>query len=384
MKYFSASFFYARYSVLGKIIRETYRSFHWRVWIFSVLFIFLYSLNQAIHLVFRLVDEVFYRGFKKQVIKEPVFIISNPRSGTTYLHRLISLDQETFIYTKFAHTFQMTASFTRLANFVKQVDLRTGNNLRKLFNSVDEKIWGGWEDIHRMGFNKAEEDEQVFAQALMSTGIFIPFPYLHLIDDNKFLDRQPEDVRVNMMDFYESSVKRFVYASGGNRTYLAKNVMGTGRFKTLLSRFPDAKIIYIARHPYDAVPSFASMFSSMYKMLVPEMPDNAPPKKAWAQLGIDFFKYSQEMKRYLPPSQFFELRYEDLLRDPKGTVLSVYKHFNWTPSATFLERLDNEHLQSRNYKSGHEYSLEQYGFTKQEIYAELGQLMDKMGFDKEF
>lgn len=350
----------------------------------SVLFIFLYSLNQFIHLIFRVIDEIFYRGYKKKQIKEPVFIISNPRSGTTYLHRLISLDEEHFTYTKYAHTFQMTSSFVRIANFVKQIDMTTGNLVRKTIDWLDGKFWNGWDEMHPMGFNKAEEDELVFAQMMMSTGVFIPFPYFHLIDDNKFLDRESEDVRKNVMDFYESCVKRFMYAADGNRTYLAKNVMSTGRFKTLLQRFPDAKIIYVARHPYDAVPSFASMFTAMYKLASPEMRDDAPPKKAWARLGIDFFKYSQEMKKVIPVTQFLELRYDELLNDPQGTVLKIYKHFNWKPPEKFLERLSREQVRNKNYKSAHEYSLEQYGFTKQEIYEELGRMMDEMGFEKEF
>jgi hypothetical protein len=383
MKYFSADFYYVRYSILGKIIRETYRHFKWRIWLLSVFFIFLYSLNQFIHILFRITDEIFFRGYKKKQIKAPVFIISNPRSGTTFLHRLISLDHENFVYTKNAHTFQMTASFVKLANALKWIDVRTGNYLSRGFNKVDEKLWGGWDDMHPMGFNKAEEDEMVFAQMMMSTGIFIPFPYFHLINDNKFLDREPDDVRKNVMDFYESCIKRFLYAADGGRTYLAKNVMSTGRFKTLLQRFPDARIIYIARHPYDAVPSFASMFTAMYKLHSPNMPDSAPPKKAWAQLGIDYFKYSQEMKKAIPAEQFIELKYDDLLDKPQEEVLKVYRHFNWQPSANFLERLSREQARNRNYKSAHEYSLEQYGFTREEVCRELGDIMDELGFARD-
>ena len=242
----------------------------------------------------------------------------------------------------------------------------------------------GWDDIHALGFNKTEEDEMVFAQMMMSVGVYIPFPYFHLTEDTKFLDKETEEVRKNVMDFYESSIKRFMHANDASKTYLAKNVMSTGRFKTLMQRFPDAKIIYIARHPYDAVPSFASMFSSMYKLYVPPIADNDPAKKTWARLGIDYFKYSQEMKRLLPPSQFFMLKYDDLLADPQGTVLKLYKHFNWQPSQKFLDKLSKEEVRNRQYKSLHEYSLEQYGFTRQEVYAELGPIMDELGFDKEF
>ncbi len=34
--------------------------------------------------------------------------------------------------------------------------------------------------------------------------------------------------------------------------------------------------------------------------------------------------------------------------------------------------------------STHTYSLEQFGFTKHDIYAELGDIMDEFGFEKGF
>jgi len=385
MKYFSASFYYVRFSILGKIIAESYRQFHWRVWLVSVFFIFMYFLHQFLSLFFRLLDEVFHRNHRQVKITQPVFIISNPRSGTTYLHRLMALDEERFTYTKFAHTFFMTSSFVQFYYVVRWADRKIFNRLgSKIMNVLDDTFWGGWDDIHAMGFNKAEEDELVFAQQMMSVGVMIPFPYFDKIHGNKFLDNEPQQVRNNVMDFYESCVKRFVFRAGKNKTYLAKNVMSTGRFKSLMERFPDAKIIYIARHPYDSVPSFASMFTSMHRLHSPNMPDTHPAKKAWAQLGIDYFKYVKEMHRSIPQQQFFELKYDHLLDDPQGVVRKIYEHFNWSPSPEFLERLSHEQARNKNYKSGHEYSLEQFGFTKQQVYSQLKEQMDEMGFDKEF
>lgn len=385
MKYFSATFYYVRYSILGKIIAESYRQFHWRVWLLSVMFIFLYSLHQLLSLFFRVFDEIFHRNHRKVKITQPVFIISNPRSGTTYLHRLIALDSERFVYTKFAHTFFMSSSFVQFYYLFRWVDKKILRGaISRTVDALDDKFWSGWDDIHTMGFNKAEEDELVFAQQMMSVGVMIPFPYFDKIHDNKFLDNEPAEVRKNVMDFYESCVKRFVFRAGKHKTYLAKNVMSTGRFKSLIERFPDAKIIYIARHPYDSVPSFASMFTAMHRLHSPDMPDTHPAKKAWAQLGIDYFKYVKEMHRTIPAKQFIEIKYDDLLAKPQETVKQIYSHFSWEPSEMFLERLSHEQARNKNYKSGHEYSLEQFGFTKQEVYSQLKEQMDEMGFDKEF
>ena len=378
MKYFSAGFYYVRYSILGQIIFYSYRRFNLRVWLFSIFFIFQFLLNQLIHLIFRLIDEIFFSSYKKVKIIKPVFIIANPRSGTTYLHRLISQDDERFAYTKFAHTFFMTASFTRFANAVRWVDQHTGNLIRNGLNKMDDIFWGGWDNIHAMGFNKAEEDELPFAQAMMSTGVFLPFPYFHLIDGNKFLDKEPSDVRKGTMDFYESCVKRFVYASGSDKTYLSKNVMSTGRFKSLLERFPDAKVIYIARHPYEALPSFTSMFSSMYGAI----PDDDPAKLAWSVLGIQFYLYLAEMRRVIPPSQFIALKYDDLISNPKDTVLKVYRHFEWEASEGYVAMLEKENIRQKDYHSAHEYSLDKFNLSKDYIYERLFDVFHEFGFEK--
>jgi hypothetical protein len=378
MKYFSASFYYVRYSILGKIIYYTYSRFNLRVWLLSLFFIFQFSLNQFLHLLFRLIDEIFFFKYKKVKIKQPVFIIANPRSGTTYLHRLISMDDNRFAYTKFAHTFFMTASFTKFANMIRWIDRHTGNIIRNRLNKVDEKLWGGWDNIHAMGFNKAEEDELPFAQSMMSIGVFIPFPYYHLIDGTKFLDKEPLSVRNGVMDFYESCVKRFVYASGQEKTYLSKNVNSTGRFKSILERFPDAKIIYIARHPYEALPSLTSMFSVMYG----HTPDDELSRQALSEFGIQFYLYLAEMRKSIPPSQFIALKYDDLVDNPKATVLKVYEHFKWEASAEFKQQLETEQKRQKNYQSGHEYSLNQYNLSKEYIYERLFDIFHEFGFEK--
>ena len=46
---------------------------------------------------FWLADEVFFSGYHASRIREPVFIVSQPRSGTTFLLRTLSEDRDTFL-----------------------------------------------------------------------------------------------------------------------------------------------------------------------------------------------------------------------------------------------------------------------------------------------
>lgn len=385
MVYFSAAFYYVRYSILGEILKHTFSRFQPKLWLITIGFLVLYFLHQLQSVIFRLLDEIFFPAYRKVKIKEPVFIIASPRSGTTYLHRLIALDEERFTYTKFAHTFFMSTTFVMMYKAARWIDRKMlGKLISKTFNKIDSKLWGGWDDIHALGFNKAEEDELIFAQSMLSIGTLIPFPFFDTIHGNKILDNEPEDVRHNMMEFYESSLKRFVYGYDKNKTYLVKNVMSSGRFKSILQRFPDAKIIYIARNPYEAVPSMTSMFTVMYDL--PPAPAGGPHPAitAWSKLSIDLYKCSKEMRKIMPTDRFIQLKYDDLLQDPQGTVLKVYNQFNWVPSEKFLERLSKEERRNATYTSKHDYSLEQYGLTRQHIYSELGDVMDEFGFAKEF
>ncbi|MBL7779541.1 MAG: sulfotransferase [Chitinophagales bacterium] len=380
MQYFRSSFYHIRWGVAMGIIRDTYRYFSWRVWLLSILIFTLYGIHHIISVFFRVLDEIFHRNYKKQTIRQPVFIIASPRSGTTYLHRLMAMDDERFVYTKNAHTFFMTASFVQFYNLWKWIDRHLlFGAIKKFIAWLDKVFWGGWDDIHPMGFNKAEEDELVFAQQMLSPGVYIPFPFFHLNNASRFLDNEPPLIRQRAMEFYESCVKRFVFRAGKNKTYLAKNVMSTGRYKSLLQKFPDAKIIYIARHPYQAVPSMASMFTIMYGKKVPQ---DSAARKEWIRYGINFFKYSSDMRKNIASSQFYMLKYDDLLENPEESTLKIYNHFGWNVAEKFAERLRKEHVRSKNYKSTHEYSLEEFGYSKEQVYNELSEVMNELGFKK--
>ena len=48
-----------------------------------------------------LLDSILFRDCRNLLIREPVFIVGVPRSGTTFLHRLLARDEEQFTSMKF-------------------------------------------------------------------------------------------------------------------------------------------------------------------------------------------------------------------------------------------------------------------------------------------
>ena len=381
MVVFKSSVFYLRGRIFARLLYFQFIR-HFGVWrvLFTLFFLFLYLIHLTLLLFFRVLDEIFYPAYKEVCVKDPVFIIANPRSGTTYLHRLLCLDEGRFTFMKFAHTLYPAVSFVRLAAFISRVDYRLGQPLRKAINALDKKLYGGWEDIHAMGFNKAEEDEAPFAGMGFSPGLFILFPFGHLLPTVSFLDDEEPEVRKQVMDMYVSSVQRFIYATGNKRIYLSKNVMSSGRLKTLLDRFPDARIIYLIRNPSEALPSLASMFTVMYPLHSPGLPQNHPAYRYWIELGSRFYDAFLELENTLPKKQLMGLRYDELLRNPEETVLKIYDFFGWEVNDDLAARLKAENVKSRNYRSAHHYTLNNYGYSQQEISRRNQAIIQRFGF----
>ncbi|MEZ4728376.1 MAG: sulfotransferase [Caldilineaceae bacterium] len=377
MKYLTSKFYYVNYHILGQCLWLTARTWNLRLWLMVSGLVILYFVHQAILLVLRLIDELVYPAYKQVTIQAPVFVIANPRSGTTYLQRLLGLDSTHYTYMRLLDTLFPAVCFHKFIRAVHRLDQRIGRPLGRLLGQLDKRFFRGWDDIHPMGFTAAEEDENLFVLTLTSPGIFLLFPFLDQVTEHRLLDTCPPAVRTQVMDFYEDSIQRFLYATGPHKTYLAKNVLSSGRIHTLRQRFPDAKLVYIARHPYAALPSFVSMFTAMYKVHSPVLPSTAPAYRAWAQLGIDFYRHCLHVEEGMPDQAFYPLHYEALVQAPVETVWALFRFFHWQPSAPFLSLLAQEQRRQATYRSRHHYSLEQYGLQKAEIDEALREVFVK-------
>lgn len=376
----SAKFYFIRIEVLSKCLWLTLKSFNLRLWVITFFFLIIWVINLLLHILFRLIDEIFYSGFKKIKIKEPVFIIANPRSGTTFLHRIISMDDNRFAYMKFAHTLFCSVSFIKLYNLISRFDKVIGSPIKRLTIWTEGKLFKGWKGVHNMGFSKAEEDEALFAQMMQSSGIFVLFPFLNIIKNTHCLDCESEAVQQNAMDFYESSLKRFMYATGADKIYLAKNVNSTGRIQSILSKFPDARLVFIARNPINTVPSTASMFSAMYPIHSPALRKTDAEYREWCELSIAFYVHFNELQKAFNKDKFVTVEYNDLVNNPIEVVEYIYNQFKWNFSSIFKETLLRGIEKKRQYKSTNYYTLEQYGYTESEIRERLEFVFSEFDF----
>ena len=356
--------------------------FRLRRWGYVLLFSGLFLLFLLLVVLGRALDHVFFRRFRRQPVTEPVFIIAPPRSGTTLVQNLLSLDEERFVHLKMYQTIFPAVCFQRFIDSLTWLDRQLGRPFEKLMGWCEKKWFGGWDDLHKMRLNQPEEDDALFLYAFESEAIFMLFPYVQELWEAGFPDALPAGERRKLMRYYRSCLQRHLYANGPAKTLLSKATQSSGTVESLLEEFPDAKFITIVRHPYRSVASHVSLFVPVWQAHSPDIAKDGPVAKAYARLAVEWYKHLFAFRQRVTPRQYYCIDYRDLVRNPRKTVENLYAHFGWPMDEACRARLEAATQRQREFKSKHEYTLEEFGLSKEWIQQELGEVMDAYGLER--
>ncbi|MCA9564448.1 MAG: sulfotransferase, partial [Myxococcales bacterium] len=353
------------------------------IWLFTGIILFVAFWNK----VTAGLDYVFFHKHRAVPVERPVFIIGNPRSGTTFFHSLMGLDSKRFTHFQLWQT--IFPMLTQAAGFrlIGAIDRLFFRPVFRLIRRFDNWVFGGWDGIHKTGFWASEECETFFVFCWSSPGFYFLTPYVEAFPDVRYLDRDPPKKRRASKAFYRSMVQKHLHYSrrkdGTYPRYLAKNVFLTGRLGCISEEFAESQFILLVRHPYEVIPSFVSMFSKPWSVHSPEIPRDSVYHRQLAQVVIDYYLDLEEHVRRLGPERVLVIRYDELVEDPKRVCEDAYKFLGEEITPEAEARLSAATNRSRNYNSSHEYSLERYGLTKDGVYEELREIFDKYGFDPE-
>jgi hypothetical protein len=328
------------------------------------------------------IDDRLWPEIAAQKVERPVFIFGNARSGTSLLHRLMSLDEEHFASMKLYQSIFCRVSIYRSVAALDRFDRRVpGRPLRRLVDWINRKVFSGWEEIHEMGIDAPEEDEAIFALSLMTPAVSLLLPYVDELPISTAFDGLPIEERRGFMDLYEDALKRHLFASGGQRAFLNKNALFAPRIQSMFERFPDARFVYLVRHPFQAIPSFLNMFHSKWVTHSPEIKPDSPEARALAQLAIAYYRYALDCRKVIPKDQFITIRYDDLTANPKQTIELLYEKLGMDMCPSFVAQLDQALHSHWSFKSGHSYSMQQFGLCEETLYDELRDIFEEFDFE---
>jgi hypothetical protein len=133
---------------------------------------------------------------------------------------------------------------------------------------------------------------------------------------------------------------------------ILKSPPHTGRVKTLLEMFPDARFVHIVRDPYALFASTVKLWKTLYKFEGLQVPKHR---------GLDEYVFTcfeamydklERDRQLVPPHQFFEVRYEDLVGDPIERMRALYEHLQLGEFDVALPKLQAYFQDKRDYRTG--------------------------------
>jgi omega-hydroxy-beta-dihydromenaquinone-9 sulfotransferase len=262
---------------------------------------------------------LFSMKYRKKInditIKEPpIFIIGHWRSGTTYLHELLSYDPQ-FCYTTLWST--LLPEGCLILNPLKRFLARFLPSERPMDNI-------------KVDMDGPYEDEAALA-------VLSPWSFFHCLH----FPRNAEEQYIKSIHFqglsaeeknqwkatYLRFIKTILFMNPGKR-FLSKNPPNTARISTILELFPDAKFIHIYRSPYLVYLSTKKMrLRVLDKLALQEASEQDIEQQVlsnYLRLMNSFF----QQKEQIQPERFVEIRYEDLVQDPMKHLQHIYETLN--------------------------------------------------------
>lgn len=348
---------------------------------FLLFFYAVWPLGAVVHWVCFFLDDIFFPAHKTQPIEKPLFIVGNLRSGSTFLHRLLSRDSETFTSLTIWDIY-LTPSVTqkKITQFFSRLDNKHGGHLHRWLYDFDRRTLGKFK-IHPISFFQPEEDENILFHIWDSFWVSFLFPFMDELPNYQHFDEAlaPEHKR-RIMAFYRSMLQRHMFATG-KKYYVAKAPAFSAKIETLVEFFPEARIIYLARNPLDMLPSTISWINYARRVFT-------QPKEKYLYLDeiVDFTQhwYRHPLK-YLdahPSPRHLILKYDDLILRPEQTLRAFYEQFGYPDKPGLADIVYQAVKETLSFRSDHVYSYEEMGFTRQQIIELYSDIFERFQFEQ--
>ena len=276
------------------------------------LFLLLFIINN----IALKIDWILFPRFKKQIIKNPIFIASLPRTGTTnLLHSLTTINSP---FTAMSLWEIILAPSIIQKKIYRFFWFCSPFFLKKVVKNFDKIIFRKLNNLHRISFFKKEEDEMIMMWGLASAYMSFFYPESYVMRDLFRFDMGDitEKRKHRIIKIYYRMVQRHLYALGEdtNKRFLSKNPSMSARIETISTFFPDAQIIVIERDPCNVFPSTEALQKLLFNIATDISISNIE-KKAIYKILEDFrlnLQLTLVKKKTLP---FKVIRFNDLINN---------------------------------------------------------------------
>ena len=311
-------------------------------------------------------DRQLYPDITRQEIREPLFIVGLPRSGTSVLHRLLGADPE--------HR-------SPLMWEVRSPSPPTGDDeKRRIQRATQSCNFFNWlvpkfRDVHTVAAGIPQECVSLMTPTFLSD----QFDAMYYVPSYRtWFFRQ--DLRPAYK--YHRRFLQHLQFRRSARRWILKAPTHMFALPALLSVYPDALFVQTHRTPVDAMASV----SSLVTILRSAFSDAVDPLIVCRE-AIDYWsetmdKFLRERDR-LRAKRICDIQYEEIRREPIRTVQRIYEFFGWS-----LSREAEQSMriliasQAKRQSANHRYDLSQFGASAHDVVSEFAPYCKRFGLSQ--
>ncbi len=273
---------------------------------------------------------------RRRLRTDPVIIVGHWRTGSTYLHELLTFDTSL----KAPSTLQCTCPIAYpVSRFLIEPFMMLTTRGKRPMDNV------------RIGPQTPQEDEfALFRLTGFSPLSAFLFPHK---SGKCFLHEIPFlPINDDHLDKWKSALVHFVKMVQGrnNRRVVLKNPFNSLRIDFLRQIFPDATFIHINRNPESVIPSTLHMWSILGQQNSLKGIWQNPSMEETVAFYNHFDSELRSRLKSVPKEKQLEVSYEALEHDPLSVLVDIYKTIEYEPSEFLKKRWLRSFAASKKYK----------------------------------
>lgn len=286
-------------------------------------------------------------------IRRPLVITGLPRTGTTFLHRLLAQDPQF----RWLRLWELLQPCPPPEKHMGEPDprIQAAEKIARQYQTLSPVF----STTHHLQAQLPEEGNQLFEHA------FSTLLYELRAHVPSYRDWLRTQTMRSQYHYYRQQLQLLSWHWPGR--WLLKAPAHLTYLESLTQVFPDACIIQTHRDPCSVVPSICSL-ATLVRNIYTEQVDRSAIGKYWLEALSYGYEKGHQYRRQTPSTLICDVNYPDLIQDPIQTVHRIYDFFNDSLDSSTEQNMVNWLDANPQTKHGvHRYSIEQFGLTETEI-----------------
>jgi len=253
-------------------------------------------------------------GIAKQPIERPIFIAGLPRSGTTFLHRLLMEDADN----RAPRVWQMIYPYPLPRPARRGRDVRPGRVARQL--RAFERLAPEFRALHPLDADSPQECSEITAHVFRS----LRFDTTYRIPTyRRWLDG---DSHLPAYRFHKRFLQHLQHQEAGGR-WVVKCPEHLFALDAIRAVYPDARLVFVHRDPVKVLLSVAKLTEVLRRPFtrhIDRREIGAQESDRWLDGTRHMIAAGDDAGL---PEPICHVHHRDLVTDPVGTVGALYRHF---------------------------------------------------------